>query len=159
MIKTWQRVWGHTVYKILERLGGRGYFMGQIWTDAEFIGNCFCAGNALTILIYKRYVNFFFLFWPIALFKIFHVCLMFVLFNSIWFWKYSLLATLRWSVSLFLYVLYLRNFSFDRCRRYCLYSLFFLLIDLSKLFVSQGFLKEFTALNTFDSFKRETRIK
>ena len=29
------------------------------------------------------YVNFFFLFWPIALFKILHVCLMLVLFNSI----------------------------------------------------------------------------
>ena len=30
------------------------------------------------------YVSFF-LYWPIALFRIFHVCLMFVLFNSIWF--------------------------------------------------------------------------
>ena len=29
------------------------------------------------------YVNFFFLFWPIALFKILHVCLMLVLFISI----------------------------------------------------------------------------
>ena len=56
------------------------------------------------------------------------------------------MATLRRSVSLFLYVLYLRSFSFDRCRSYCLYSLFFLLTDLSKLFVSQGFLKEFRAL-------------
>ena len=42
-----------------------------------------------------------------------------------------------------------RQFSSDlhlTARLYCLYSLFFLLIDLSKLFVSQGFLKEFRAL-------------
>ena len=57
MSKTWQRVWGDTVYKILERLGGRGYFIDQIWTDVreiltEFVGDYFCAGNAFTIFIY-----------------------------------------------------------------------------------------------------------
>ena len=48
---------GHTVYKILEQLGGRGYFIGQIWTDVskiftEIVGDFFCATNAFTIFVY-----------------------------------------------------------------------------------------------------------
>ena len=47
------------------------------------------------------YVNFFFLFWPTALFKILHFWLMLVSFISIWFRKGSLLATPRRLVSCF----------------------------------------------------------
>ena len=63
MSEAWQWVWGHTVYKTLERLGGRGYFIGQTWTDVckiftEFVGDFFCAGNAFTIFIYQRVCQF-----------------------------------------------------------------------------------------------------
>ena len=50
------------------------------------------------------YVNFFFLFWPMALFKILHVCLMLVLFKFQFVLKIKPLGNSK-KISLFLYVL------------------------------------------------------
>ena len=53
----------------------------------KYLQNLFATSSVLVMLSpfssSSGYVNFFFLFWPIALFKILHVCLMLVLFNSI----------------------------------------------------------------------------